>query len=120
MITAAVGAASCTDRDGLDALCGLNKTRLKLPKKIYADLGYSGEDMRNRMAQYGIEFETVGRKCKKNFVVEPKRWIVERTFAWLGKFRRLSKDYELISDTSLNMIYLGMTRIMSRRMSNLG
>ncbi len=78
-------------------------------------IGYSGEDMRNRIALYGIEVEAVGRRCKKSFVVEPKRWIVERTFAWLGKFRRLSKDYELITSTSLNMIYLGMTRIMSRR-----
>ncbi len=119
MIAAAVGAANCTDRDGLDALCGLNKSRVRLPKKVYADLGYTGEDMKNRMAMYGIEIETVGRKNKKTFEVEPKRWIVERTFAWLGKCRRLSKDYELISDTSVNMIYLGMTRIMSRRMSKL-
>ncbi len=119
MIAAAVGAANCTDRDGLDALCGLNKARIKLLKKIYADLGYSGEDMRNRMSKYGIDIETIGRRCKKTFEVEPKRWIVERTFAWLGKFRRLSKDYELIADTSLNMIYLGMTRLMSRRISNL-
>lgn len=119
MIAAAVGAANCTDRDGLDALCGLNKSRIGSLKKMYADLGYSGEDMKNRMALYGIEIETVGRKNKKTFEVEPKRWIVERTFAWLGKSRRLSKDYELISDTSVNMIYLGMTRIMSRRMSKL-
>ncbi len=119
MIAAAVGAANCSDRDGLDALCWLNKTRVKMPKKVYADLGYSGEDMRDRMRIYGIEVETVGRKSKKIFEVEPKRWIVERTFAWLGKFRRLSKDYELITDTSLNMIYLGMTRIMSRKMNGL-
>lgn len=119
MIAAAVGAANCTDRNGLDALCGLNKERIKSLEKIYVDLGYSGEDMRNRIANYGIEVEAVGRRCKKSFIVEPKRWIVERTFAWLGKFRRLSKDYELISNTSLNMIYLGMVRIMSRRMSNL-
>jgi hypothetical protein len=49
MIAAAVGAANCTDREGLDALCGLNASRLKLLKKIYADLGYSGEDMRERI-----------------------------------------------------------------------
>ena len=119
MIAAAVGAANCTDRDGLDALCGLNKSRTKSLKKVHADLGYNGKDMKNRMVMYGIEIETVGRKNKKTFEVEPKRWIVERTFAWLGKCRRLSKDYELISDTSVNMIYLGMTRIMSRRMSKL-
>ena len=88
-----------------------------MPRKVYADLGYNGDDMKYRMAMYGIEIETVGRRDKKTFEVEPKRWIVERTFAWVGKCRRLSKDYELISDTSVNMIYLGMTRIMSRRMS---
>ena len=119
MIAAAIGAANSSDRDGLDVVCALNKNRIKLPKKIYADYGYSGENMKDRMAQYGIEFETIGRKCKKNFVLEPKRWIVERTFAWLGKFRRLSKDYELFTNTSLNMIYLGMIRIMSKRLSNL-
>lgn len=119
MIAGAVGAANCTDRDGLDALCGLSADKTKLPKKIYADLGYSGEDMRERMGRYGIELETVGRKSKKTFEVEPKRWIVERTFAWLGKCRRLSKDYELVTETSLSMIYLGMSRIMSRRLSNL-
>jgi len=81
MIAAAVGATNCTDRDGLDALCGLNKARIKLLKKKYADLGYSGEDMRNRMLRYGIDIETIGRRCKKTFEVEPKRWIVERTFA---------------------------------------
>lgn len=86
---------------------------------MYADLGYSGEDMKDRMAMHGVEIEAVGRKSKKTFEVEPKRWIVERTFAWLGKCRRLSKDYELISETSVNMIYLGMMRIMSRRMRRL-
>ncbi len=119
MIAAAVGAANCTDRNGLDALCGPNKRRIKSLEKMYVDLGYSGKDMQNRIEKYGIKMEAVGRKNKKSFEVEPKRWIVERTFAWLGKFRRLSKDYELILDTSLNMIYLGMVRIMSKRISNL-
>ncbi len=47
-------------------------------------LGYSGEDIRDRIMQYRIELECIGRKNKKGFEVEPKRWIVERTFAWLG------------------------------------
>lgn len=121
IITAAVGAASCTDRDGLEILCYFNREkRLELPRKVYADMGYSGKDIQMRLMNYGIELETVGRKNKKSFEVEPKRWIIERTFAWLGKFRRLSKDYELITETSLNMIYLAMSRLMLRRISNLG
>ena len=90
-----------------------------MPKKVYADLGYSGEGMQERMNLHGIELETIGRRHKKEFVVEAKRWIVERTFAWLGKSRRLSKDYELVTNTSMNMIYLAMSRIMSKRLNKL-
>jgi putative transposase len=118
IISGVVGAASCTDRDGLDVLCYFAKEKkIQLPKKVYADLGYSGEDMKLRLLNYGIELETVGRRDKKTFIVEPKRWIVERTFAWLGKFRRHSKDYELITSTSTAMIYLAMSRLMVARLS---
>ena len=118
IISAVVGAASCTDRDGLDVLCYFAKDKkIPLPKKVYADLGYSGEDMKLRLLNYGVELETVGRRAKKTFIVEPKRWIVERTFAWLGKFRRHSKDYELITSTSTAMVYLAMSRLMVARLS---
>ena len=53
---------------------------------------------------------------QKRFVVLPKRWIVERTFAWLGHNRRLSKDYEFLPETSETMIYIAMTRVMLRRL----
>lgn len=120
IISVVVGAASCTDRDGLDVLCYFAKDKkIQLPKKVYADLGYSGEDMKLRLQNYGIELETVGRRDKRTFIVEPKRWIVERTFAWLGKFRRHSKDYELITSTSIAMIYLAMSRLMVSRLSAL-
>lgn len=117
IITGVVGAASCTDRDGLDALCYLSRNKTVMPKRVYADLGYSGEAMQERMSLHGIELETIGRRHKKEFIVEAKRWIVERTFAWLGKYRRLSKDYELVTNTSMNMIYLAMSRIMSKRLN---
>lgn len=118
IISGVVGAASCSDRDGLDALCYFAKSKgAWLPKKMYADLGYSGDDMKERLLRYGIELETVGRRDKKTFEIEPKRWVVERTFAWLGKFRRHSKDYELITATSEAMIYLAMTRVMVARLS---
>jgi putative transposase len=51
------------------------------------------------------------------FKVLPKRWIVERTFAWLNHYRRLSKDYEYRTDTSETLIYLAMTHLMVRRLS---
>ena len=67
------------------------------------------------MNRYGVDLETVKRREQKGFVLEARRWIVERTFAWLGKNRRLSKDYELITTSSLSMIYLAMVRLMLRR-----
>jgi len=51
-----------------------------------------------------------------SFEVLPKRWIAERTFAWLGKYRRLSKDYEAKPETSEAMIYLTMIQLMVRRL----
>jgi len=52
---------------------------------------------------------------RKEFVVLPKRWVVERTFAWLSHHRRLSKDYEVFPQTSETLIYLAMIRLMLRR-----
>jgi putative transposase len=51
--------------------------------------------------------------------VLPHRWVVERTFAWLGKYRRLSKDYEFLPESSETMIYLAMTRLMLRRLDKM-
>jgi putative transposase len=65
-----------------------------------------------------IKLEIVKRSDdKKEFQILPWRWIVERTFAWLGKFRRLSKDYELLPKNSESFIYLAMIKIMVRRLS---
>jgi putative transposase len=52
------------------------------------------------------------------FVVLPRRWVVERTFAWLGRYRRLSKDYEYLLATSEAWIYVAMCRLMLRRITH--
>ena len=52
------------------------------------------------------------------FAVVPRRWVVERTFAWLGRFRRLSKDYEFLTTTSEAVIYLAMTRLLLGRLTS--
>jgi putative transposase len=116
LIEGIISAANCGERTGLDVLLWFSQKH-KLPKKIFGDQGYTGENIRMEVKKYGIELQTVKRREKKGFALEARRWIVERTFAWLGKFRRLSKDYELITSTSMNMIYLAMSRLMVRRIS---
>lgn len=67
----------------------------------------------------GWVFEIVKRTDDlKGFQVLPQRWIVERTFAWLGRYRRLSKDYEVLSHTSTAFIYAAMVNLMLARLAH--
>jgi putative transposase len=67
-----------------------------------------------------IKLEVVKRiEDKKGFHLLPWRWIVERTLAWIGKFRRFSKDYEYLAETSESMIYAAMVNIMVRRLAKM-
>ena len=63
--------------------------------------------------------QPVLRTAEQAFVVLPRRWVVERTFAWLGLHRRLSRDYERLPQTSEALIYIAMTRLMLRRLKPL-
>lgn len=90
--------------------------RLRL---IWADGGYAGKliDWANSLRQRNrVRVEIVKRSDDvKGFKVLPRRWVVERTFGWLGRQRRLSKDYEYLTDTSETMIYVAMIGVMLRR-----
>lgn len=112
-----VHAADIQDRDGAKlVLRGIKKWFFKLTI-IFADGGYAGKLVKWAKRYYGWTIRIVKRSdAKKGFVVLPKRWIVERTFAWLGYYRRLSKDYELNTESSETMIYLAMAHLMIRRL----
>jgi|SRR5579859_6910827 len=110
--------ANVGDREGLVQL--LSRYRWFLPRLrvIWADGGYDGLLVLQIIFTYLLNLDIVQRLAgTKGFVVQPKRWVVERTFAWLGRFRRLSKDYEYCTDSSQAMIYLAMSRIMLRRLA---
>lgn len=117
ILTVVVHSAGIQDRDGarlvLEQLDG-RFTRLKL---IWADGGYAGQLVRWAKRECGRVIEVVKRTELHRFVVLPKRWIVERTFAWLGKYRRLSKDYEDLPQSSQAMIHLAMINLMLHRLS---
>ena len=86
--------------------------------KIFVDGGYSGKDfMQLVMDIFGWIIEAVLRSDQvKGFEILPKRWLVERTFGWFNYWRRLSKDYEVLPETSEAFIYIGMTRLMLLRL----
>ena len=83
---------------------------------IFADGGYAGKFVHGVRGGYGRFVEMVERHPSGRFVVLPKRWIVERTFAWFGKYRRLSKDYETLTECSESMILIAMTNVMLHRL----
>ena len=89
---------------------------VKTLKKIWADGGYNSEELiRWVKEQFGCILEVVKKKKGKGFQVLPRRWVVERTFAWLNRYRRLSKDYERKPTSSSSHVYVASIRLMLRR-----
>ena len=87
-------------------------------KRIWADAGYGGALISWTHAAFAWALDIVRRKERQaGFEVLPKRWIVERTFAWFIRNRRLSRDYERLPQTSEAFIYIAMIRLMSRRLA---
>ena len=118
IIALIVHPANIQDRDGaqllLSKIVGLFP-RLRL---IWADSGYAGKLIDWVMDQLCIPLNIVKRiQQQKGFVVLRKRWIVERTFGWLNRYRRLSKNYERLTDTSETMVRVAMIKLMVRRLN---
>jgi putative transposase len=105
------------DRDGARPTLAMLKKAGRRLKKIFADGGYAGQLEAWAEEFGGWVLEIVKRTELHRFVVLPKRWIVERTFAWLGRARRLSKDYERLARHAESFIYLRMTEMMLRRLA---
>jgi len=85
---------------------------------VWADGGYTGQLVSSAKHCWGFVLEIIKRTDDlKGFQLLPRRWVVERTFAWLGRYRRLSKDYEFYPDSSETMIYMAMSLLMARRIA---
>lgn len=111
-----VHAADIQDRDGAELVLAEMAGRFGRLKLIWADGGYAGQFVHVAQQVFGRIIEIVKRSDLHKFVVLPKRWIVERTFAWLGKYRRLSKDYETLTSSSQCMICIAMINLMLHRL----
>ena len=109
--------ADIQDRDGGKLLIRQLGTRFRRMQLIFADGGYAGKFVDWTRGWFGRFVEIVERRAAHQFVVLPKRWIVERTFAWLGKYRRLSKDYETLTQSSECMVLIAMINLMVHRLS---
>jgi transposase len=118
MLGIVVHPGNVQDRDGAAKL--LRRTRRLFPfiEVIYADGGYQGPKMAGVVAKTGAwRIEIVKRNNVPRFEVLPKRWIVERTFAWISRNRRLARDFERHIRFAVAFIRLAMIRIMMRRLA---
>lgn len=121
VLVAVVHPANIQDRDGAKLVLERLKNQFSRLRLIWADGAYAGQlidwlwGLRKRAK---VRLEIVKRSDDiKGFKVLPHRWVVERTFGWLGRYRRLSKDYEFHTATSEAMIHIAMTGLMLRRLA---
>lgn len=110
--------ASLQDRDGAKLVFDRLRKGFGRLKLVWADAAYAGKLIQWTRQHHRRTLQIVKRSDDlKGFVVLPKRWIVERTFGWLGRYRRLSKDYELRTDNSEAIILIAMINLMTKRLA---
>jgi len=121
VLIAVVHPANIQDRDGAKLVLAHLQHAFSRLRLLWADGGYAGKllqwvrDLRSRRK---LRLEIVKRSDDtKGFKILPHRWVVERTFGWLGRHRRFSKDYEGLVETSETMIYIAMIGLMLRRLA---
>jgi len=121
VLHALVTAADVQDRDGGVLLLATLFGQFPFLRKLFADSAYSGPVFRDGVAKAmpSLGVEIVKRTDHaRGFVVEPKRWIVERSIAWLNRCRRLAKDWENRNHNALAFLRLASIRFMLRRLCN--
>jgi putative transposase len=118
LLAVAVHAANVQDRDGAKLVLAKLAGRFPRLWLLWADGGYTGTLLVWALVAAGVVIEIVAKPAGvTTFALLPKRWIVERTFAWLGRCRRLSKDYEALPATSEAWIHVAMIHLMLKRLA---
>src|SRR5918995_1109702 len=110
--------ADIQDRDGLALVCRRLRRRFPWLRLSFADGGYRGETAACAAAREGLRLTIVTRDPgTRGLAVLPRRWVVERTFAWLGRNRRLAKDFETTITSAVTMAYLASVQLLLRRLA---
>ena len=118
MLSVVVHPADVQDRDGARELLRTARRSFPFIERIFADAAYQGPKMAATVARSGCwRLEIAKRADPHHFRVLPKRWIVERTFAWISRNRRLTRDFERYARTVVAFIRLAMIRLMLRRLT---
>ncbi|MDY8110903.1 IS5 family transposase [Fulvimarina sp. 2208YS6-2-32] len=119
MVGLVVHPANIQDRDGAPDVLRQVRTRYPWLRHVFADGGYAGKKLRSRLQKHGTwTIEIVKRtEDMTGFVVLPRRWVVERTFAWLGRCRRLAKDFEKTVTSAEAWIHVAQIRLLTRRLA---
>lgn len=119
MLFAVIHSAGVQDRDGAPDVLKAIRYRFPWLRHLFADGGYAGEKLRTALEGHGDwTVEIIKRSDKAvGFEVLPRRWVVERTFAWLGRCRRMAKDWEKSLESSTAWTFIASIRLMTRRLA---
>ncbi len=114
-----VHAANIQDRDGARLLLTEKPVPLPRMKHVWLDSAYAGKIAEWLTETFGWTVEIIKLRQPHRFQVQPRRWVVERTFSWLSRCRRLSRDFEGLCESSEAFIHLALIRLMLARLSKL-
>jgi len=119
LVGAVVHAGDIQDRDGAPVLLDSIREAFPWLRHVFADSAYAGGKLKAALAKLGDwTIEIIKRSdAAKGFVLLPRRWVVERTLAWLNRNRRLAKDFEATVESAVTWLYIASVKLMSRRLA---
>jgi transposase len=119
LLGAQVHSAAIQDRDGAPSVFASIRTLYPWMRHVFADGAYGGDKLRGDLAVLGRWTLEIIKRCDtaKGFEILPQRWVVERTFAWLGRCRRLAKDFEATIASALAWVIIAHIPLLTRRLA---